>query len=255
MLYVAVRAARRAGDLIARAFDRQTPIHFKEKSDRDYVTHIDQQAEELILNEIIRHYPTHGIVAEESGRQNNTASIQWHVDPLDGTANFVNGYPHISVSISAWKDGKPLLGVIHDPLRNETFEAQAGEGAFLDRRRLRVKPKRLMRDAFFASGLPSYRRDGIDNFQKRMDSCMRKANGYRRGGSAALDLAYVACGRLDGYWEAGLGSWDIAAGIVLVREAGGIVTNLEGGDINLASGDVLASTPALHSAFVKLLEV
>lgn len=256
MLYVAVRAARRAGDMIARAFDERDDLKIHQKADRDYVTEIDQKAESLILREIRKHYPEHGIVAEEQGeRLNPDASMQWYIDPLDGTTNFIHGYPHFAVSISAWKDGKPFLAVIHDPIRDETFEAKNGGGAFLNRRRLRVSNEKRLDHALFASGIPSYQRDTMDVFQQRMDVCMRAMDGYRRGGSAALDLAYVAAGRLDVYWEAGLKSWDIAAGYLLIQEAGGIATDLSGGKVDLEKGDILAANPALHPQVTKLLKV
>ncbi|NWF39257.1 inositol monophosphatase [Mariprofundus sp. NF] len=256
MLYVAVRAARRAGDLIARAFDERDSFTVHQKTDRDYVTDVDQRAEALILREITQHYPEHGIVAEESDKRvNPEASIQWYVDPLDGTTNFIHGYPHFAVSIAAWKDGKPLLAVVHDPIRDETFEAKNGGGAFVNRRRLRVTNEKRLGHALFASGMPSYQREHIDLFQKRMDGCMRAMDGYRRGGSAALDLAYVAAGRLDVYWEAGLRPWDIAAGYLLVQEAGGLATDLAGASIDLEKGDILASNPHLHRDVSKLINI
>ncbi|ATX82168.1 myo-inositol-1(or 4)-monophosphatase [Mariprofundus ferrinatatus] len=255
MLYVAVRAARRAGDLIARAFDERDSFKVHQKSDRDYVTDVDQRAEALILREIAQHYPDHGIVAEESAKRiNPAASVQWYVDPLDGTTNFIHGYPHFAVSISAWKDGKPLLAVVHDPIRDETFEAKNGGGAFVNRRRLRATSEKRLDHALFASGMPSYQREHIDLFQARMDICMRAMDGYRRGGSAALDLAYVAAGRLDVYWEAGLKPWDIAAGYLLVQEAGGLATGLDGATIDLEKGDILAANPHLHSEVCTLLQ-
>ncbi|MDX8406092.1 MAG: inositol monophosphatase family protein [Mariprofundus sp.] len=256
MLYVAVRAARKAGDLIARAYDERDELKIRQKSDRDYVTDIDQSAEALIVREITKHYPDHGIIAEEMERSiNPDAAIQWYVDPLDGTSNFIHGYPHFAVSIAAWKQGKPLLAVVHDPIRDETFEARNGGGAFLNRRRLRVSQEKRLDHAMFASGIPSYRRDDIDLFQQRMDTCMRSMDAYRRGGSAALDLAYVAAGRLDAYWEAGLRSWDIAAGYLLVQEAGGIATGLDSGTIDLNKGDILAANSDLHTKVAALLKV
>lgn len=255
MLYVAVRAARRAGDIIARAFDERDGLKVQQKSDRDYVTDIDQRAEACIIREISRHYPEHGIISEETeNRSNPDAAIQWYIDPLDGTTNFIHGYPHFAVSIAAWKHGKPMLAVIHDPIRNETFEARNGNGAFLNRRRLRVSATTDLAHALMASGLPSYQREHIDLFQQRMERCMRSIDSYRRGGSAALDLAYVAAGRLDVYWEAGLKPWDIAAGYLLVQEAGGMATDLAGGRLDLAAGDVLASNSRLHQEMVKLLK-
>ncbi|MFQ5581487.1 MAG: inositol monophosphatase family protein [Mariprofundaceae bacterium] len=253
MLYVAVRAARRAGDMIARSFDERDGLDIRQKADRDFVTDVDKRAEAGIIREIRRHYPDHGIVAEESERVNSGASVQWYIDPLDGTTNFIHGYPHFAVSIAAWRDGRPLLGVIHDPMRNETFEAQNGSGAFLNRRRLRVSREGKLANALFASGLPPYRREHLEMFQKRMHACMKAADGHRRSGSAALDLAYVASGRLDVYWEAGLRPWDIAAGIILIQEAGGMVTNLDGATAALERGDVMASNTKLHDAFIGLL--
>lgn len=253
MLYVAVRAARRAGDVLVRMFDERDGLRVEEKKDRDYVTEADRKAEALIIREIHQHYPAHGIVAEESGCRNPDADVQWYIDPLDGTTNFIHGYPHFAVSIAAWKQGKPLLAVVHDPMRNETFEARNGNGAFLNRRRLRVCPGIKIADAVFASGLPPYRREQLPIFQKRMEACMREASTYRRGGSAALDLAYVAAGRLDAYWEAGLGSWDIAAGILLVQEAGGMATGLDGSCVDLKKGDVLAANPILNEEFRRIL--
>ena len=256
MLYVAVRAARRAGDMIARAYDERDGLKISQKSDRDYVTDLDHRAEDLIVREITHHYPEHGIMAEEMKKHlRPDADIQWYIDPLDGTTNFIHGYPHFAVSISAWKNGKPLLAVIHDPIRDETFEARNGGGAFLNRRRLRVSQEKKLDHALFASGIPSYQRDSMDLFQKRMDVCMRSMDGYRRGGSAALDLAYVAAGRLDVYWEAGLRSWDIAAGYLLVQEAGGLATGLNGSTVDLEKGDILASNPYLHASVTRLLDV
>ena len=254
MLYVAVRAARRAGDMIVRAFDERDGLKVHQKTDRDYVTEVDQRAEAAILREIFRHYPDHGIVAEESEeRKNPEADVQWYVDPLDGTTNFIHGYPHFAVSIAAWKDGKPLLAVIHDPIRNETFEARNGGGAFLNRRRLRVSKKTRLDHAVFASGLPAYQRQSLDLFQKRMEACMPVVDTYRRGGSAALDLAYVAAGRLDAYWEANLKPWDIAAGCLLVQEAGGLATALDGSALDLEDGSILAVNPQLQREFIRLL--
>ncbi len=255
MLFVAVRAARRAGDMILRHYEQADSYTIQQKQDRDFVTEVDKAAEGIIIREIRKHYPNHGIVAEESSPINSDADIQWYIDPLDGTTNFVHGYPHFCVSIAAWQKGKPLLAVVHDPIRDETFEAKNGGGAFLNRRRMRVSTCKLVKQAIFASGLPPYQRQGLDDFQKRMDNCMRAADGYRRGGSAALDLAYVAAGRIDAYWEAGLKSWDIAAGVLLIQEAGGIATGLSGESIDLNKGDVLVGNADMHAAFQKLIQL
>lgn len=241
--------------MIVRSFDDRDNINVQEKQDRDFVTDVDRKAESMIIRDIQQHYPDHGIVAEESERVNPKASVQWYIDPLDGTTNFIHGLPHFAVSIAAWRNGKPLLAVIHDPMRNETFEAKNGNGAFLNRRRLRVGTQKSISQALFASGLPPYRRDQLETFQKRMDVCMRECDAYRRGGSAALDLAYVAAGRLDGYWEAGLKPWDVAAGILLVQEAGGLVTDIEGRSVDLEKGDILATNSMLQRDFIKYLKL
>ncbi len=255
MLYVAVRAARRAGDMIARSYDERDTLKITRKSDRDYVTEVDQRAESMIIREIRRHYPDHGVIAEEMDAPTNPdAPMQWYIDPLDGTTNFIHGYPHFAVSIAAFKHGKPMLAVVHDPIRDETFEARNGGGAFLNRRRLRVSDEKRLEHALFASGIPAYRREQMEVFQQRMDRCMRAMDGYRRGGSAALDLAYVAAGRLDAYWEAGLQPWDIAAGYLLVQEAGGLATDIDGAGLDLDRGDVLAANPHLHPKLTRLLK-
>jgi len=255
LLYVAVRAARQAGDIIARAFDHREGLSVHQKHDRDFVTEVDCKSEASIIREIRKHYPGHGIVAEESGRTNPDAPVQWYIDPLDGTTNFIHGYPHFAVSIGVWNKGKPVLAVIHDPIRNETFEAQNGNGAFLNRSRLRVSSRTDPALALFATGLAPYRRELLGLYMQRMQACMPVAEGYRQGGSAALDLAYVACGRLDAYWEQGLAPWDVAAGIILVQEAGGMATDLQGASADLEKGDVLATNGILHTTFRQLMVV
>ncbi|MDQ6964296.1 MAG: inositol monophosphatase family protein [Mariprofundales bacterium] len=254
MLYVAIRAARKAGDMIARAFDDRDRLKVSRKERHDYVTNVDKHAESIILHDLQQHYPDHGYVAEESDRSNQHASIVWYIDPLDGTTNFIHGYPHFAVSIAAWRHGKPYLAVVHDPILNETFESQAGKGAFLNRRRLRVSAEQDISNSIFASGLPPYRLEQIDRFQQRMDLCMRSAEGYRRGGSAALDMAYIAAGRLDAYWEGGLQPWDLAAGMLLVQEAGGVATDIQGARFELERGDVLAANAQLHDQYRQLLK-
>lgn len=250
-----MRAARQAGDIIARAFDRRDGLSIQQKHDRDFVTEVDQKSEACIIREIRRHYPAHGIVAEESDRENPDSPIQWYIDPLDGTTNFIHGYPHFAVSIGVWNEGRPMLAVIHDPIRNETFEAQNGNGAFLNRRRLRVSSRIDPEMALFATGLAPYRRELLPLYMQRMQACMPVVEGYRQGGSAALDLAYVACGRLEAYWEQGLAPWDIAAGTILVQEAGGMTTDLQGASVDLEKGDVLATNGTLHTTFLKLMKV
>jgi len=254
VLYVAVRAARKAGDIIARAYDRRDDLKIDQKTEHDFVTDVDRKAEAVIIREIHRHYPSHGIIAEENGEIHGDSDIKWFIDPLDGTTNFIHGYPHFAVSIAVWRNKKPVLAVVHDPMRNETFEAQDGNGAFLNRQRLRVSEECRMAYSMFASGLPPYRREQLDPFLKRMDATVRACDSYRRGGSAALDLAYVASGRLDAYWESSLKPWDIAAGAILVQEAGGMATDLNGSALDLEKGDILATNAHLHREFITLLD-
>jgi len=253
VLYVAVRAARRAGDIIARAYDHRDELQIDQKTDHDFVTDVDCKAQAIIIREIQRHYPSHGIIAEEGEEIQTNAAFKWFIDPLDGTTNFIHGYPHFAVSIAVWRNDKPVLAVVHDPMRNETFEAQDGNGAFLNRRRLRVSEEHRIAYSLFASGLPPYRKEQLDPFLQRMNASIRATDSYRRGGSAALDLAYVASGRLDAYWESGLKPWDIAAGIILVQEAGGIVTDLNGSKVGFEKCDILATNAHLHREFMNLL--
>ncbi len=252
MLNVAIKAARRAGSIINRAslaggFEVQT------KRANDFVTEIDKAAENAIID-IIRHsYPDHAILAEESGEDTGAEKTEytWVIDPLDGTTNFIHGFPQYCVSIALRYRGQLAHAVVYDPLKNELFTASKGRGAYLDDRRVRVTKCAHLRDGLIGTGFPFKELDRLDLYMKQMRTMMTSSAGVRRAGAAALDLAYVACGRIDGFWEMGLSPWDMAAGALLIREAGGLVGGLTGEDDWYETGDIVASTPKL---FPQLLE-
>jgi myo-inositol-1(or 4)-monophosphatase len=244
-LAVAQHAAVVAGRLIATAWDQAVEVDFK--GEVDLVTATDRAAEAAIVPLLEHHFPADGVVAEEgSGRPGGPRA--WHVDPLDGTTNFSHGFPHFAVSIALVDDDGPLVGVIHEPLRRWTFSATRGGGAWLDGRRLRVSRTTDLDRALTATGFPYDRRTARDNNVHRFDAVLRSAQGVRRAGAAALDLAYVAAGWLDVFWEDRLCTWDLAAGVLLVTEAGGRVTARDGGPLVLTAGDVLATNGPVHDA-------
>jgi len=242
LLNIAVRAARSAGDVIVRHLDRLDAVKVEDKGARDMVSEVDRQAEARIIGVIRAAYPAHAILAEESGHHSGS-EFEWVVDPLDGTRNYLRGLPHFAVSIAVRRRGRVEQGVVFDPVRQELFAASRGSGASLDNRRIRVATGNGLRDAMIATGLPAKRLADLDDQTAESHALCREGAILRRSGSAALDLAYVAAGRLDGFWEWGLHPWDIAAGILLVREAGGIVAGRAGADDALDTGDVVAANP------------
>ena len=252
LLNIAVRAARQAGDVIARNIDRADAFTVSEKAANDYVTAIDKTAEKRIIDTVRRSHPDHAFLAEESG-VHGRSEYQWIIDPLDGTANFVHGFPHVAVSIAVRHRGRLEHAVVFDPLRQELFTASRGAGARLNDRRIRVASKGSLKGTLIGSGLPFRAFDRIDVHASAMKQLMSRSSHLRRSGSAALDLAYVAAGRLDGFWEFGLAIWDVAAGGLLVQEAGGIVAESNGGDDYLRSGDVVAANPRVLRAMLKAI--
>lgn len=241
---IAVSAARRAGGIILQYYRRGDTGKIERKSENDYVTEADKRAEAAIIDAIHHVHPDHAIRAEESGSFGNSDTV-WIIDPIDGTANFMRGLPHFCVSIGVQINGVLEHGVIYDPVKDELFTADRGGGAKLDGRRIRVSQNARLRQAMLATGF-AYRKTGdVKTYLPTFNRLLTASAGIRRGGSAALDLAYVAAGRLDGYWELGLSPWDVAAGIVLVETAGGIVSDPFGGD-PLESGHIVAATPKLH---------
>ena len=252
LLNIAVRAARQAGNVIARNIDRFDAFTVSEKAVNDFVTDIDRVAERRIIDTIRRSHPDHAFLAEESGAHGRS-DFEWIIDPLDGTANFIRGFPHLAVSIGVRHRGRIEHGVVFDPLRQELFTASRGSGAQLNERRIRVAPKSNLKGALLGGGFVSRELDRLETHLATMKALMSGSAQVRHSGSAALDLAYVAAGRLDGFWELGLSPWDIAAGVLLVQEAGGIVTEPSGGDDYLRSGDVAAANPKMLRAMLRAM--
>ena len=249
---VAVRAARAAGAVILRYMNRIDSIKVEEKARMDFASEVDRLAEAEIVRELKRAFPDHSILAEEGGRS-GTAPKQWVIDPLDGTHNYLRGFPHFCVSIGFLDHGDPVHGVIYDPLRDELFTASKGDGAFLNDRRMRVSNREHLNGALLATGFPFRQRGYLDAQLRMTRELLREAEDIRRTGSAALDLAYVAAGRLDGFFEIGLKPWDMAAGCVLVREAGGHCCDFSGKGGIPDSGNLLAGNHLLTGSMVKAI--
>jgi myo-inositol-1(or 4)-monophosphatase len=255
MLTIAVRAARTAGDIIVRSMDRVNLLTITPKGRNDFVSEVDRQAEREIIHTLQKAYPTHAFLGEESGRQGPARTdFVWVIDPLDGTTNFLHGFPQFCVSIALLHRGRIEKGVIYDPLRQELFTAARGAGASLNNRRIRVSKQNGLRGALLGTGFPFKDQRHVEAYLGMMRDLMKDTAGIRRAGSAALDLAYVAAGRLDGFWEIGLKKWDMAAGLLLIQEAGGIVTDLEGKDKYFESGNVLTANPKLHQIMAGIIE-
>ena len=252
LLNIAVRAARRAGDLIVRNVDRVPSLGVRSKGRNDFVTEIDQLAERDIIETIRRSHPDHGFLGEESGRSGGDEFI-WIIDPLDGTTNFLHGFPTFAVSLACEYRGRLEHAVVYDPMRQELFTASRGDGAQVDGRRIRVSKQLELEGALVATGFP-YRANArwIDEYLAMLKTVMQKTAGIRRPGAASLDLAYVAAGRVDGFWEIGLNAWDTAAGTLLITEAGGRIGTLGGGEYR-QGGNVIAGTPKVYEALVESL--
>lgn len=252
LLNTAVKAARRAGNVIVRYIDRLDGIDVAQKKHNDFVSEVDLFAEQEII-QILKHaYPGHGILAEESGSQSGS-EYEWIIDPIDGTTNFLHGNPHFAVSIAVRRQQLIEHAVIFDPLRNELFTASRGGGAHLNERRIRVSRVNRLADSLLGTGFPFKETAHLDVWLATLRALITRASGIRRAGSAALDLAYVACGRLDGFWEFGLSPWDIAAGDLLVREAGGLISDLRGQQHHMFSGDVIAANGNIHGALLNTI--
>jgi myo-inositol-1(or 4)-monophosphatase len=255
MLNIAVRAARAAGDLISRYADRVDSLKVSAKGRNDFVSEVDRQAEREIVSILHKSFPSHGFLGEEGGRQGIArGEYVWVIDPLDGTTNFLHGFPQYCVSIALLHKGRPECGVIYDPLRQELFTAKRGGGATLESRRLRITKQSTFKGALLGTGFPFKDQRHNDAYFGTLRDLMKDTAGIRRAGSAALDLAYVACGRLDGFWEIGLMPWDMAAGVLLVQEAGGMVTDFENGERIFETGNVIAANPKLHALMYEAIK-
>src|SRR6201997_498599 len=252
LLNIAVRAARRAGEVIVRSLNRLESLTISSKGRNDFVSEVDHAAEHEIIAHIRRHYPQHAFLAEESGRSGEHDTL-WIVDPLDGTTNFLHGFPVFAVSIACQIKGRLEHAVVYDPMRQELFTASRGAGAHLDNRRIRVSKARALEGALIATGFP-YRANTryLDAYLGMFKAVTECAAGVRRPGAAALDLAYVAAGRVDGFWEIGLAAWDTAAGTLMIQEAGGRVGTLTGAQY-AQGGHVVAGTPKVYAALIELL--
>jgi len=254
MLNIAVRAARRAGSIINRAaLDGGGGLKVTSKRAKDFVTQVDQAAEQAIIDIVRKSYPEHGLLAEESGASQADAEFVWIIDPLDGTTNFIHGFPQYCVSIGIRHRGALTHAVIYDPVRNELFTASKGSGAYLNDRRIRVSTLTKFGDALVGTGFPFKELTRLDLYTRQLQTMMKTCAGVRRAGAAALDLAYVACGRLDAFWELGLSPWDMAAGALLIQEAGGLVADLKGEQTFLESGDIATATPKVFTALLEAL--
>ncbi|WP_455380199.1 inositol monophosphatase family protein [Acidihalobacter prosperus] len=241
-LNTAIKAARTAGTILLRNRERIETLTIESKQRNDFVSEVDRQAEEVIIRTLTKAYPDHSILAEESGKKAGN-DYQWVIDPLDGTTNYLHGFPQYAVSIALLNKERLEQAVIYDPFKDELFSATRGSGANLNNRRIRVSARTGIDGALLGTGIPFKEHQDIDSYLKIMRGFIGRPAGIRRAGSAALDLAYVAAGRLDGYWESGLNPWDLAAGALLVMEAGGLVCDYKGGDQYLHNGDIVAASP------------
>jgi myo-inositol-1(or 4)-monophosphatase len=251
-LSIALRAAREAGRVMLRKLDRLDLVHVDTKQRNDFVSDVDRQAEAEIIR-VIRHtYPDHAILAEESGASGNNQN-EWVIDPLDGTTNYLHGFPHFAVSIAFRHAGRLESAVVYDPMVEEMFTASRGAGAFLNDRRVRVSSASSLDGALIGTGFPFKSPQHVDAYLETFRALFNRCGDIRRAGAAALDLAYVASGRLDGFWEIGLAEWDMAAGTLLVQEAGGLMGDFGGGHAFLDTGNVVAGAPKVFKAMIQTI--
>jgi len=253
MLNIAINAARKAGDIILRSVDHIDELTITNKNHNDFVTEVDKKAEAEIIYTLRKAFPDHAILAEESGQQDGN-DYQWVIDPLDGTTNFLHGFPQFAVSIALKNKGRLEQAVVYDPMRQELFTASRGSGAYLNDRRIRVTKRQSLEGALLGTGFPFKAQQHLDTYLKMFKELFKDTAGIRRPGAASLDLAYLAAGRLDGFWEIGLQEWDIAAGVLLVQEAGGIVGDFSGGHDFLKTGNIVAGHSRVFASIVKAIQ-
>lgn len=247
MLNIGIRAAREAGKVITRNIDRIPTLKVDRKGRNDFVSEVDQAAEVAIVDCLKSSFPDHGMLTEESGEiGKQDGEFLWIIDPLDGTTNFIHGFPHFCVSIALMQNGRMNQAIVYDPIRQELFTASHGVGAWVNNKRMRVQSGMQFENALIGSGFPYRKGQDLEFYMDSMRVFTETSGGVRRSGSAALDLAYVAAGRMDGVWLSGLKSWDFAAGALLIREAGGLVNDFNGGDTYMESGDLIAGSPKIH---------
>ena len=259
MLTIALRAARKAGELIERALERVDVVAFEEKGRNDFVTDIDKASEKEIIYHLRKAYPDHMILGEETGRSGNDSGTpsdyEWIIDPLDGTTNFIHGIPHFAVSIACLYKGQIEHAVVLNPITREEFTASRGKGAALNGRRIRVTPRRGLNGALIGTGIPfnGFAYENITPYLAALQEIAGQTAGIRRPGAASLDLAYVAAGRFDGFWEMNLKSWDIAAGVLLVKEAGGLVSDFKGGNSFMDKGNIVCASPKVFKPLLQIV--
>ena len=253
MTNIAIRAARDGGRILMRYLDRIDSLKIETKSRNDFVSDVDRASEQAIIHAISKAYPDHAILAEESGEHDGNG-YQWVIDPLDGTTNYLHGFPQFAVSVALREKGQLLCGVVYDPVREELFHATRGEGAFLNDRRIRVTARKSIQGALLGTGIPFRDLRHKEAYFGMMQDLIVDSAGVRRPGSAALDFAWLAAGRVDGFWELGLSEWDFAAGALLVREAGGVVTDISGGERHFETGNVVAAGIKLHAEMLRIIK-
>jgi myo-inositol-1(or 4)-monophosphatase len=250
---IAVRAARAAGDVVLRYHNQIDLLTIENKAANDFVSEIDKVAESAIIDEIKKAFPQHSILAEESGEILGDKENQWIIDPLDGTTNYLHGYPQYAISIALYENNIATHAVVYDPFKEELFYASKGEGAYLNDERIRVTKTNGLENALIGTGFPFKYPQHLDCYLDTFKAIHLQTAGIRRAGSAALDLAYVAAGRMDGFWEIGLSSWDMAAGALLVKEAGGFIGDFSGRDQYLETGNVVAGNGEAYKAILKTI--
>lgn len=254
IINIATKAARNAGNIIVRHADRIDTLSISSKRNNDFVSEIDRKAEQEIISVLQKAYPDYGVLAEESGASGNPDEFQWVIDPLDRTTNYLHGFPQYAISIALKHRGILEHGVIYDPLRQELFTASRGAGAYLNDRRLRARAHKNLKGALLGTGFPFRDHQNLDSYLESFKALFALCADIRRAGSAALDLAWVAAGRLDGFWEMGLSEWDFAAGVLLIREAGGVVTDFNGDDDFMTSGNLVAANIKIHQLMLRTLQ-
>ncbi|MCS7214993.1 MAG: inositol monophosphatase family protein [Thermodesulfovibrio sp.] len=253
-LSVAIEAAKKAEKIIKERIGTISNKDVTQKSISDYVTEVDFHSEKIIIEHIKKHFPNHQIMAEESSNDYKKTDYLWIVDPLDGTTNFIHGFPMFAVSIAMMYKGELILGVVHDPIRDETFYAEKGNGAFLNGKKIKVSSIEEQNLFLIATGFPFRKKQNIDTYVKIFRELLYSVSDLRRAGAAAIDLAYVACGRVDGFFEFSLSPWDIAAGVILIKEAGGVVSDFEGDNNYLESGNIIAGNRVTHSFLLEKIK-
>lgn len=253
MLSSAIKIAQKAGEMLVKAQDRLDQVTVFTKDENDCVSDVDRKVEAFIIESILDAYPQHAILAEESGDTGHNAEFRWIIDPLDGTRNFIQGIPHYCISMALEHQGKLLVGVVYDPVRDECFSAERGKGARLNNKRLRVSDKTKLSEAVLGTGFPYRPNQCLDTYLATLKTLLPACAGLRRPGAAALDLAYVAAGRFDGFWEMGLKRWDMAAGVLLIREAGGLISDWDGGETYLETGNIVTANRKLLKTLMPAL--